>query len=64
MVVQHRQLDFSGQDVFVSLDVHKRSWQVAIMVNDMMHKTFRQMPDVTLLVTYMRRNFPGARLCV
>lgn len=61
MVVQHRQLDFSGQDVFVSLDVHKRSWQVAIMVNDMMHKTFRQMPDVTLLVTYMRRNFPGAR---
>lgn len=61
MIVQHRELDFSGQDVFVALDVHKRSWHVAIVVNDMFHKTFRQLPDTLLLVKYLRRNFPCAR---
>ena len=61
MVGQHRELDFSGQVVFVAIDVHKRSWHVAIMVNDMFHKTFRQDPHTALLVKYLHRNFPGAR---
>ena len=60
-MIQRKELNFAGQDVFVALDVHKRNWQVAIMVNDMFHRTFRQDPRPSLLVNYLRRNFPGAR---
>jgi transposase len=59
MLTQYTQRDFTGQDVFVGLDVHKRSWQVAIMVGDTFHKSFHQPPKTEVLVNYLRRNFPG-----
>lgn len=58
---QRRQLNFQGQHVWVALDVHKRSWQVAIMVNDMFQTIFCQRPDPSLLVKYLQRHFPGAQ---
>lgn len=58
-MVQHTQPDFTGQDVFIGLDVHKRSWHVAIMVGDTFHKSFHQPPLTEVLVNYMRRTFPG-----
>ncbi len=61
MLTQSRELDFTGQDVFVALDVHKRSWQVAVMVNALFHRTFRQDPSPVQLVKYLHRTFPGAR---
>jgi transposase len=60
MVLEHTQLDFSGQHVFVGLDVHKHSWNVTILVEDLTHKTFAQPPDVDLLVKYLHRHFPKA----
>lgn len=60
-MVQDTQPNFTGQDVFVGLDVHKRSWQVAIMVGETFHKSFHQPPKTELLVSYLRRNFPGGR---
>jgi len=56
-----RKLDFTGQDIFVGLDVHKKSWEVSIRTKDFEHKTFTQRPDPDLLVNYVRRSFPGAR---
>jgi transposase len=61
MALQHTQLDFSGQHVFVGLDVHKRSWNVTIMVEEMTHRTFSQPPEVDLLVKYLHHHFPGAQ---
>lgn len=60
-MVQHTQPDFTGQDVFIGLDVHKRSWQVAIMVGDTFHKSFHQPPKTEVLVNYIYRTFPGGR---
>ena len=31
---------FKNQNIFVELDVHKKSWKVSIMVDDLYHKTF------------------------
>ena len=56
-----RKLDFSGQDIFIGLDVHKKSWDVSIQTKDFEHKTFTQPPEPEILVKYLRRHFPGAR---
>ena len=52
-----RELDFSGQDIFVGLDVHKKSWDVSIQTKDFEHKTFTQPPEPEILVNYLRRHF-------
>ena len=51
--------DFSGKDLFVGLDVHKKSWSVTIVVDGMEHRTFTQPPDPEILHKYLQRSFPG-----
>jgi transposase len=53
-------LDFSGQLIYVGLDVHKKSWTVSIFSEHCEHKTFVQPPKADKLVHYLKRNFPGA----
>ncbi len=53
-------LDFSGQSIYVGLDVHKKSWTVSIFSEQCEHKTFTQPPKTEKLVHYLKRNFPGA----
>jgi transposase len=53
-------LDFTGQPIYIGMDVHKKSWSVSIHSAVCEHKTFTQPPEVDILVNYLRRNFPGA----
>lgn len=53
-------LDFTGQHIYVGIDVHKKSWSVCILTIHFEHKTFTQPPDPGVLVNYLRRNFPSA----
>lgn len=53
-------LDFSGQPIYVGLDVHKNSWSVSIFSEELEHTRFTQPPETNKLVHYLRRNFPGA----
>lgn len=53
-------LDFTGQPLYIGLDVHKKSWSVSIHSQQCEHKTFTQPPEVDKLVHYLERNFPGA----
>jgi transposase len=53
-------LDFTGQHLYIGMDVHKKSWSICIMTDRFEHKTFSQTPDVGVLVNYLKRNFPGA----
>lgn len=53
-------LDFTGQSIFVGIDIGKRSWEVCILTEHHEHKVFTQPPQVDLLVRYLRRMFPGA----
>lgn len=54
-------LDFTGQHIYVGLDVHKKSWNVSIHSAHLEHKTYSQPPDPQVLGNYLRRNFPGAQ---
>lgn len=53
-------LDFSGQHIYLGIDVHKKSWSVCILTDHLEHKTFTQPPDAAVLANYVWRNFPGA----
>jgi transposase len=53
-------IDFSGQNIYVGMDVHKKSWSVSIHTEHFEHKTFTQPPEVEKLVNYLQRTFPGA----
>jgi transposase len=59
MVVQHNQLDFSGQHFFIGLDVHDKSWTVTIRSNHMVLKRFRMNPSPKELGNYMNRHYPS-----
>ena len=53
-------LDFTGQQIYVGMDVHRKSWSISIYTDQFEHKTFSQPPEVGVLVNYLKRNFPGA----
>lgn len=53
-------LDFTGQHIYVGMDVHKKSWSISIHTEHFEHKTFTQPPEVDKLVNYLQRTFPGA----
>jgi transposase len=53
-------LDFTGQQIYVGMDVHKKSWSISIYTDQFEHKTFSQPPKTEMLVNYLKRNFPGA----
>jgi transposase len=57
---KHTKPDFTGQTIYIGLDVHKSSWSVSIVSEHLSHKSFTQPPEVSKLVNYLHRNFPGA----
>jgi len=54
-------LDFSGQPIYIGLDVHKKSWSVSIFTQHGEYKTFSQPPEAEILSQYLRHHFPGAQ---
>ena len=52
-------LDFKGQNIFVGIDVHLKSWTVTILTEELFHKTFTQPACAETLCNYLKRNFPG-----
>lgn len=57
---QSMQPDFTGHNVYVGIDVHKKSWAVSVYTEHNEHKTFTQPPDVGCLAGYLNRTFPHA----
>jgi transposase len=53
-------LDFTGQPIYLGLDVHKRSWSISIYTDFGEYRNFSQPPQVQVLVRYLPRHFPGA----
>jgi transposase len=54
-----KKIDFKDKELFIGLDVHKKSWSVTIVVDGIEHRTFTQPPDPLALNNYLQRMFPG-----
>src|ERR1700722_2254264 len=52
--------DFTGQDLYIGIDVHFRSWMVTIYSDEFELKTFSQEPSVEQLSGYLHKHYPGA----
>ncbi len=57
--MQRNELNFSGQKIYVGIDVHLKSWSVTILTEHLHHKTFTQPSSVSALVHYLTHHFPG-----
>lgn len=58
--MKNKVIDFSGQNIYVGLDVHKKSWSATVLADELEHRTFTIVPDAKILVKYLKKNFPGA----
>jgi transposase len=60
MTKERSRADFTGQSIYVGLDVHKNSWSASVHTELLEHKTFNMPPEPQVLSDYLQRNFPGA----
>jgi len=58
--VQINELDFKGQNIYVGIDVHLKSWSVTVLSEHSVLKKFSQSPDVAALHNFLTTNYPGA----
>lgn len=59
MLLQRKTLNFSGENIYVGIDVHKRSWSVSILTDTLVLKGFNGPADPERLVSHLREHYPG-----
>ena len=52
--------DFTGEKIYVGIDVHYKSWSVSIYSEEFELRTFSQPPDVKKLSSYLQEHYPNA----
>lgn len=57
----NKKADFTGEVVYIGIDVHKRSFGISIYYNGYEHKTFTQDAEPVKLARYLEKHFPGSR---
>ena len=59
MIKDRKKINFLGQSIYVGIDVHKKSWSVAICTEHRAYRPFTlSPPNASDLVNYLRANFP------
>lgn len=58
--VRSNELNFEGQNIYVGIDVHLKSWSVAILSEHSALRRFSQSPEPEALHKYLASNYPGA----
>ncbi|MFC2137199.1 IS110 family transposase [Bacteroidota bacterium] len=51
---------FEGQNIYIGIDVHKKSWNISILGDYNEFKTYNQSPSSSALYKYVNKTFPGA----
>ena len=52
--------NFDNQTIYVGLDVHKRSWNAALYLNDKYLRNVHQPPSPQVLYKFLQTNYMGA----
>lgn len=60
MEAQRKALSFKGQNIYIGIDVHLKSWSVTLMSEAMQLRRFSQSPDPDALHAHLVRNYPEA----
>ncbi|MBX2920657.1 MAG: hypothetical protein KF746_00595 [Chitinophagaceae bacterium] len=54
--------DFTGQNIYIGMDVHHKSWKVHIYSDEFELKSFSQDADVEQLYNYLHKNYKNASI--
>lgn len=57
---QSNEISFKGQNIYVGLDVHLKSWSVTVLSESRVLKSFVQPPDPDALHKFLTGSYPGA----
>ena len=57
---QSNEISFKGQNIYVGIDVHLKSWSVTVLSENSVLKRFVQDPDPDALHKFLTRNYPDA----
>jgi len=60
MQAKDTKISFNGQNVYLGIDTHLKSWKVTVLLENSVFKTFSQDPCAEVLKKFLRRNFPEA----
>ncbi len=55
-----KERDYTGQNIYVGIDVHTKNWAVTILTDQIEHKQFVQPASAAKLSGYLHRVFPNA----
>ena len=55
---KNTQLDFSGQAIYVGIDLHSKQWKITTATRELMHKSFSQPANSLTLYKYLKRTYP------
>lgn len=53
-----KKISYRGQKIYVGIDVHKKTWSVAVCTAHTNFRPFSQESDPSLLVNYLHQNYP------
>jgi len=59
MQTQRSQINYEGQNIYIGIDAHLKSWTVSVIGEAMSYQTFSQPPTVEALTSYLAHHFPG-----
>ncbi|MDT0676590.1 hypothetical protein [Autumnicola musiva] len=57
MQTQSTQFDFTGQNIYVGIDTHLKSWNVTVMMDPYYQKTFSQNANAQTLLNHLEENY-------
>jgi transposase len=56
----NQKVDYTGQTVYVGIDVHLKSWNISVYYNGQYLTSFNQPPTTQALVSYLQESYPNA----
>ena len=58
--MKNKELNFIGQNIYIGIDVHKNSWNIAMILNGVTVKKFSMNPSPEELYRYLTKHYPNA----
>ena len=64
METQSKQIDFTGQNFYCGIDMHKKTWTVTVHSDEFILKTFSMDPEPGILDRHLRKHYSGGNFII
>lgn len=58
-MIQSKRINFKGQNIYVGIDVHLKSWHVTVLTESGFKRKHSQPSSAPLLFEHLQKNYPG-----